>query len=162
MTDRESIHLEGIKAILSKCKSLEWTQIKFQEFATENKVDYYIFSAMKHLGLIEIKKTGQNNFIRSKVSVDSIEPIHVQHVMEDIRKTYAQFSKRKKNIETEVEKAVNGVKEELILVKEELAEKSKYSFLNDAALVAVKTLQDQGFTVLLKKELNLEFAGREE
>lgn len=156
MNEKELRHFEAIKKILEMSQGIDFHTLQFQVFATENKIEYYTFASMKHVGLLEIKRKGRLNWIRATIRPDELEPIHVTKVLEDIRKTVRAFKSRKKEVVSEVEKAVSGVKSELEALKEETEERNRYPYMDKATLVAVRVLQDMGYTVSLRKVITVE------
>lgn len=157
MEEKTKRHFEAIKDILEKSKSLEWTFIQFQNYVTEHKVQYHIFKAMQHLQMLDIKRTGNKNWIKAKMKASDVEPIMAQHVMEEIRKMNRIYAKGKKDTDAKVEEAVSTVKTELQNAKDELEESEKYPYLDKYARTAVQLLQKQGYKLVLRKHLELEF-----
>lgn len=146
----------AIKKILEENPGPDWHLVKFQQFVTDNKVSYYIFTGMSHVGLIELKKTRGKNWVRAKKSPKEIEPIHVQNVLNETAKIWRAMGGKKKEVKQVVETAVNGIKVELELLKKRAEEQAKYQYMDESAVAAVKLLQQQGYTVSVKKTLTVE------
>lgn len=156
MNSKEQKYFDVMTLILDTCSGIEFTPIKFQEFSSKHKVDYYIFKGMKHLSLIDMQKKPGKNFVRSRILSKELEPRHAVLVLEAIQKIKKNM-KKEKDQRTDI---LTPLEEQLQSLKAELVDRIKYPGLSKASLEAVKILQEEGFTVLIEKPLKLEFVAK--